>query len=78
MRNLVSAIIAALFAAVTMSAVADDTVKTNPNPAAKPGRAVDDTLKSGGAASAEKPGRAAEEPAADGKKKKKKGKKETQ
>ncbi|MEO8630624.1 MAG: hypothetical protein ABI612_21380 [Betaproteobacteria bacterium] len=50
MRKLVSASIAALFAAVTFAAVAAD-------PAQKPGRAIDDsTVKAGG--DTNKPGRA--------------------
>lgn len=78
MRNLVSAIIAALFAVVTTSVLAADPVKTVDNPAAKPGRQIDDgTVKTDPSKSVAKPGRAADEPApADGGgKKKKKGKK---
>jgi len=80
MRKLVMSIIAALFAAVTVSAFAADPVKTDPNPGAKPGRQIDDSVKSDPAKSAAKPGRAADEqqPPADGKKKKKKKKKESQ
>ena len=77
MRKLIMAIIAAAFAAVTVSAVAGDAVKTDANPGAKPGRQIDDTVKSDPAKAVAKPGRAADEPAApaDGKKKKKKKKK---
>ena len=81
MRKFVIAIIAALFAAVTASAMAADAVKTDPNPGAKPGRTIDDgTVKTDPAKSAAKAGRAADEPApaTDGKKKKKKKKKESQ
>ena len=77
MRKLLMAIVAAAFAAFTMSAIADD-VKTDPaKAAAKPGRAIDDNaVKSDPAKAAAKPGRAADEPApADGGGKKKKGKK---
>lgn len=71
MRKLVSAIVAALFAAVTLSALAADPVKTDPNPGAKPGRTIDDgTVKSGG--NLDKPGRAADEEKAAPKKSKKK------
>jgi hypothetical protein len=79
MRKLIMAIIAAAFAAVTVSAFAADAVKTDPNPGAKPGRQIDDgAVKAGG--NLDKPGRAADEPApsTDGKKKKKKKKKDTQ
>jgi hypothetical protein len=78
MRKLIMGIIAAVFAAVTASAIAADPVKTDPNPGAKPGRAIDDaTVKTDPAKAASKPGRAADEPAPtdDGAKKKKKGKK---
>jgi hypothetical protein len=78
MRKFIMSIIAAVFAAVTVSAIAaDPVVKTDPNPGAKPGRAIDDgTVKTDPSKSAAKPGRAADEPApADGKKKKKKKKK---
>ena len=77
MRNLVSAIIAALFAVVTTSVLAADPVKTDPNPGAKPGRQIDDAVKTDPSKSVAKPGRAADEPApaGDGKKKKKKKKK---
>jgi hypothetical protein len=73
MHKLASAIVAALFAAVTFSALAADPVKTDPNPGAKPGRQIDDAVKSGG--NMDKPGRAADEPAPakkDTKKKKRK------
>jgi hypothetical protein len=73
MHKLVSAIVAAVFAAVTFSVLAADPVKTDPNPGAKPGRQIDDAVKSGG--SLDKPGRAADEPAAPTKSKKKKKKK---
>jgi Ni/Co efflux regulator RcnB len=80
MRKLIMAIIAAAFAAVTVSAFAADAVKTDPNPGAKPGRQIDDgsAVKSGG--KVDKPGRAADEPAPttdSGKKKKSKKKKST-
>ena len=80
MRKFVMAIIAALFAAVTASAMAADPVKTDPNPGAKPGRQIDDAVKTDPSKSAAKPGRAADEPApaTDGKKKKKKKKKDSQ
>jgi len=79
MRKLIMAIIAAAFAAVTVSAIAADAVKTDPNPGAKPGRQIDD-VKTDPAKAATKPGRAADEPApsTDGKKKKKKKKKDAQ
>jgi hypothetical protein len=76
MRKLIMTIIAAAFAAVTVSAFAADPVKTDPNPGAKPGRQIDDTVKTDPGKATAKPGRAADEPApADGGKKKKKGKK---
>jgi len=81
MRKLIMAIIAAAFAAVTVSAIAADAVKTDPNPGAKPGRQIDDgAVKTDPSKSAGKPGRAADEPApsTDGKKKKKKKKKDSQ
>lgn len=83
MRKFVMAIIAALFATVTVSAIAaDPAVKTDPAAsAAKPGRQIDDgTVKTDPSKSAAKPGRAADEPApaTDGKKKKKKKKKDSQ
>ena len=78
MRKLIMAIVAAAFAAFTVSAFAGDAVQTDPaKAAAKPGRAIDDNaVKSDPAKSAAKPGRAADEPApTDGGGKKKKGKK---
>lgn len=77
MRKFIMAIIAAAFAAVTVSAVAADAVKTDPNPGAKPGRQIDDgTVKTDPSKATAKPGRAADEPApTDGSKKKKKKKK---
>jgi hypothetical protein len=81
MRKLIMGLVAALFATVTASAMAADAVKTDPNPGAKPGRQIDDAVKTDPAKSVAKPGRAADEPApADngGKKKKKKKKKEAQ
>jgi hypothetical protein len=78
MRKLVMSIIAALFAAVTVSAFAADPVKTDPNPGAKPGRQIDDSVKTDPAKSATKPGRAADESApSDGSKKKSKKKKKS-
>jgi hypothetical protein len=78
MHTLVSAIVAGVFAAVTFSILAADPVKTDPNPGAKPGRQIDDTVKSGG--NLDKPGRAADEqaPAKKDTKKKKKKKEPTQ
>jgi hypothetical protein len=72
MRKLIMAIIAAAFAALTVSAFAADAVKTDPNPGAKPGRQIDDgsAVKSGG--NLDKPGRAADEEKKPAKKKKKK------
>jgi hypothetical protein len=81
MRKLIMAIIAAAFAAFTVSSFAADAVKTDPNPGAKPGRQIDDTVKTDPGKAAAKPGRAADEPAPSdggGKKKKKKKKKESQ
>jgi hypothetical protein len=80
MRKLIMSIIAAVFAAVTVSAIAADPVKTDPNPSAKPGRAIDDgAVKTDPSKAAAKPGRAADEPApADGGKKKKKKKKKAE
>ncbi len=79
MRKLIMAIIAAAFAAVTVSAIAADAVKTDPNPGAKPGRQIDDAVKTDPAKAATKPGRAADEPApsTDGTKKKSKKKKKS-
>jgi hypothetical protein len=84
MRKLIMAIVAAAFAAFTVSAfAADDAVKTDPaKAAAKPGRAIDDNaVKTDPAKAVSKPGRAADEPAPSdggGKKKGKKKKKEAQ
>jgi len=72
MRKFVMAMIAAVFAAFTFSALAADPVKTDPNPGSKPGRQIDDTVKTDPAKSAQKPGRQADEqaqPPAEGKKK---------
>ena len=58
MRALISALMVAGAVAFSLPAFADD-VKTNPNPTAKPGRAIDDgAVKSG---PVEKPGRAADD-----------------
>ena len=75
MKNLFAALVAGVFAVVAYSALAADPVKTDPNPGAKPGRAIDDgSVKAGGPTA--KPGRTTDEekPAAPkkGKKKKKK------
>ena len=74
MRKLIMAIIAAAFAAVTVSAFADDAVKVDPaKSAAKPGRQIDDgTVKTDPAKAASKPGRQADEEKAPAKKSKKK------
>jgi len=76
MKNLFAALVAGVFAVVAYSALAADPVKTDPNPGAKPGRAIDDgTVKAGGATA--KPGRAADEEKKPAKKHHKK-KKESQ
>jgi hypothetical protein len=75
MKNLFAALVAGVFAVVAYSALAADPVKTDPNPGAKPGRAIDDgTVKAGG--NTAKPGRAADEEKPAPKKSKKKKKKD--
>lgn len=75
MRKFLMPLMAAVFAATTFSALAEDPVKAG-GATEKPGRAVDEakTVKSGG--SADKPGRAVDEagakPKKHGKKKMKK------
>src|SRR5262249_17820993 len=59
MRALISALAVAVAVAFTLPAFAADPVKTDPNPGAKPGRAIDDgAVKSG---PVDKPGRAADD-----------------
>ena len=66
--------IAAMFAAVSLGVAADEKQPYTAQPKVeKPGRAADDTVKSGGATT--KPGRTADEQKADKKKEKKKQKK---
>lgn len=77
MKKLIASLIAGLFAAVAYSAIAADAVKAG-GATDKPGRAIDESsaVKSGGAASATKPGRAADEEKDKDKKAKKKKKEE--